>query len=249
MTRALAALTLIAALGTPCAAQTADEIVARSIEARGGMAAIRAIQSVRMSGRMAMGPVTAPLVVEIKRGAGLRTEISLPEGKVVQGFDGRTGWGIPPGSTQPESLPEEAAGQLAQQVDFEGALVDYAAKGHKVELVGREKGPSGELHRLRVTLKSGDVDDYLIDGGTWLLARVESKRQLGAQRVEGQTSVADYVEAGGWKWPRLIENAVRGRDERQSIRFEKIEINAQIDESRFKVPANAVPASRRRPGR
>lgn len=249
MLRALAVAALSAALAAPAAAQTADEIVAKCIEARGGIDAIKAVRSVRMTGRIRVGESEMPIVVEIKRGAGLRTEITFPDARAVQAFDGRRAWGIAPGSTQPELLPEEAGKQMAQQANFEGALVDYRAKGHRVELAGSEKGASGTLHRLRVTLEGGDVDQYLIDGESWLTVRVESKRGPAGDRVETETAIGSYAEAGGWKWPRLLENSVKGRTEKQTIRFDKVDVNPLIDDSRFKLPANARPASGRNPAR
>jgi outer membrane lipoprotein-sorting protein len=136
---------------------------------------------------------------------------------------------------------------MAQQADLEGVLVDAKNKGHRVELLGTEKGAAGDLYRLRVTLKDGDADEYLIDARSWLPVRVESRRLVAGERVEGETTIGNYTEAGGWKWPRLIENRVKGREERQSIGFDKVEINPALDDARFKLPANAVPA--RRPGR
>lgn len=250
MPRALAVLAVTAALAAPAAAQTADEIVARSIEARGGLAAIKAVQSVRMTGRIKIGADSLPIVVEMRRGAGLRTEITTPDGRLaVQGFDGRRAWAVEPGGTQAEELPAAAARQMAQQADFEGPLVDYKSKGHRVELVGTARSVTGRQYRLRVTLKDGDADDYLIDETSLLLVRVESKREMAGELVEGETNIKSYEDAGGWKWPRVIENGVKGREERQTISFDKVEVNPVLDDARFKLPVGAAPATGRRPGR
>ena len=64
---------------------------------------------------------------------------------VVQAFDGQQAWAVPPmGDGQPAGAARpRRRRQMAQQADFEGALVDYQAKGHQVELVGTEKVRSG----------------------------------------------------------------------------------------------------------
>jgi hypothetical protein len=248
MRRVLAALAAsLLAAAVPAAAQTADEVIAKSIEARGGLGRIKAVRSVRMSGRVVMGPSEMPIVVEILRGAGIRTEIRLPEGTLVQGFDGRTAWGLAPGAAQAELLPEDAARQMVQQADLEGVLVDYRAKGHEVTLVGTEKGSGGPLYEIRVRLRGGDVDHYFLDGRSWLPVRVESSREIRGERVQGETTIRDYQEAGGWKFPRSLENSVKGRDERQSIQFDAVEINPPIDSIRFRPPAGARQGGR--PGR
>lgn len=237
MSRGLCVLVASVALVSPVFGQTADEVVAKSVAARGGLAAVKAIQAVRMTGVMRMGDQDAPIVVEITRQGALRTDLTLPEGRLTQAWDGTTAWGLAPGEGEAERLPREAAAQMAQQADLEGVLVDHQAKGHRVELMGKEAANGSEVFRLRVTLKTGEVDDYLLDAKSFLPVRVESKRELGGRRFEGDAVLGDYREVGGWQWPHLLENLVRGREERQRIRFDRIEVNPSIDPSRFAPPA------------
>jgi len=65
---------VLAALAVPAAAQTVDEIVARSLEARGGLERLEAVQSIRMSGRVSAGDRKAKIVIEVKRPARIRIE-------------------------------------------------------------------------------------------------------------------------------------------------------------------------------
>lgn len=236
--KALFGFVALAALAAPAAAQTADEVVARSIEARGGLASIRAVQSVRMTGTMSMGPMEMPMVIEQKRPARFRAEMTFQGSAVVQAFDGEQAWTIAPMSGgKAEALPAEAARQMAQQADLEGALVDYKAKGHQAELVGKEQVEGRDAWRVKLTLKSGEVEFYLIDAKSWLPVRVEATRQLGPNKVEGETTLGEYKEVAGWKWPHLIENAAKGRPEKQTLSFARIEVNAAIDDARFRMPA------------
>ena len=57
--KALPGLVLAALLAAPAAAQTVDEVIAKSFEARGGLDKLKAVQSIRMTGRMSMGPMDA----------------------------------------------------------------------------------------------------------------------------------------------------------------------------------------------
>ena len=226
------------AAAAPASAQTADEVIARSIEARGGLASIKAVESVRMTGTMSMGPMEMPMVVEMKRPARFRAQMTFQGSPVVQGFDGQQAWTIAPtGGGRAEALPAEAARQMAQQADLEGALVDYKAKGHQAELVGKEQVEGRDAYRVKLTLKSGDVEFYLIDAKSWLPVRVEAVRQLGPNRIEGETKLGDYREVAGWKWPHTIENGAKGRPEKQTLSFTRIEVNAAIDDARFQMPA------------
>ena len=57
MIRKTFAWLLVAGLaGAAVQAQTADEIIAKNLEARGGKDKIKAVQSVRMTGKMVHGP-------------------------------------------------------------------------------------------------------------------------------------------------------------------------------------------------
>ena len=55
MPRSMLAGLILALLAGPAAAQTVDEVIARSLEARGGLERLKAIQSIRMTGRCPPG--------------------------------------------------------------------------------------------------------------------------------------------------------------------------------------------------
>jgi hypothetical protein len=236
--KALQGLVAGALLATPAAAQTADELIAKSLEARGGLDKLKAIQSIRMTGKMSMGPMDLPMVIEMKRPHSFRADITVQGTAAVQAYDGTTAWGISPtGTGQAEPMPADAAKEMADQADIDGALVDYRAKGHQVELVGKEKVEGSDAYKLKVTKKDGDVEYYFLDADSYLPVRVEAKRTIRGTEIEGESTIGDYKEAGGFLWPYSIQNGAKGRPEKQSITVEKIEINPSLDDARFQMPA------------
>jgi outer membrane lipoprotein-sorting protein len=244
--KTLPGLFLAAVLGAPAAGQTVDELIAKSLEARGGLDKLRAIQSIRMTGKMSasspMGPMELPMVIEMKRPASFRADITVQGTLAVQAYDGTTAWGISPmGTGQAEALPAEAAKEMADQADLDGPLVDYRAKGHQVELLGKEKAEGSDAYKLKVTKKDGDIEYIFLDAESYLPVRVEAKRLVRGTEIEGESTLGEYKEAGGFLWPYSIQNVAKGRPEEQSITVEKIEINPAIDDARFKMPA-AKPA-------
>jgi O-succinylbenzoate synthase len=84
---------LLVVLASPAAAQTVDEVIAKSFEARGGLDRLRAIQTIRVTGRMSMGPTKALMVIERKRPGSFRAEITVQGERAVQAWDGVTAWG------------------------------------------------------------------------------------------------------------------------------------------------------------
>jgi outer membrane lipoprotein-sorting protein len=240
--KALSGLVLAAVVAVPAAAETVDDVIAKSFEARGGLDKLKAVQSIRMTGRMTMGPTELPMVVETKRPASLRLEVTIQGTTAVQAYDGTTGWAISPmGTGQPEVLPADQAEVMADQADIDGPLVDYKAKGHQVELLGKEKVEGSDAYKLKVTKKDGGIEYYFLDAESYLPVRVEGKRTIRGTDIEGEGTIGDYKEVGGFLWPHSIQNGVKGRAEKQTITIEKIEINPAIDDARFKMPA-AKPA-------
>jgi outer membrane lipoprotein-sorting protein len=240
--KALSGLVLAAVLAVPAVAQTVDEVIAKSFEARGGLDRLKAIQSVRMTGKMSMGPMELPMVIETKRPASLRLEVTVQGALAVQAYDGTTAWGISPmGTGQAEALPADQAREMANQADLDGPLVDTKAKGHRVELLGKEKIEGRDAFKLKVTKKDGGVEYYFLDAESYLPVRVEGRRTVRGTEIEGEGTVGNYKEAGGFLWPHSIQNGAKGRPEKQTITIEKIEVNPPIDDARFKMPA-AKPA-------
>jgi outer membrane lipoprotein-sorting protein len=237
--KALVGLVAGATLVAPALAQTVDEVIAKANEARGGLEKMKAVQSVRITGKMTMGPgLEAPMTIEMKRPRNARMEFTIQGMTGVQAFDGQQAWGISPmGSQKAEPLPPEMAKDLDNQADIDGPLVDYKAKGHQVELVGKEKIEGTDAWKLKVTLKTGDVQYIFLDADSNLEIRNESRRVVRGSEMEIESTIGDYKEAGGVLWPHSIQSGAKGRPEKQVLSFDKIEINPAIDDSRFKMPA------------
>jgi outer membrane lipoprotein-sorting protein len=226
-------------LPTAARAQTVDEIVARYVAARGGREALAAVRTVRMTGRAIAGPGREAIVRrEIARPGRIRTEFLFQGTTGVYAWDGAAGWRVSPldGVFAPQPLPAEEAALAAEQADLEGPLVDWRAKGHTVELVGKETLPGGPADRLKVTLKSGGVRHVWVDDASGLVVRTESTRRARGHELAVETTFADYRRTAGVAFPRAIEVGVRGRPQRLRIVVEDVEVNVPLDDARFKTP-------------
>jgi hypothetical protein len=229
---------LVAVLAAPAAAQTVDEVIAKSFEARGGLDRLRAIQAIRVTGRMSMGPSKALMVIERKRPGKFRAEITVEGVRAVQAWDGVTAWGIPPtGTGEPEALPAEAASAMAAEADVDGPLVDYQAKGHQVTLLGRERLDGGDAFKIEVRKKGGAVEVHYLDARSWLTVRIDSKSTTRGTVIEGESLLGDYREAGGILWPHSIRSGARGNPDKQTLTVDKIEVDPVLDDARFRMPS------------
>ncbi len=229
------------ALATLAPAQTVDEILARNFEAKGGLATIRAVQSMRITGSITIGPgMEAPAVIEQKRGDKVRLDITF-QGMTLTPMvlNGSTGWKLMPiqGNPNPEALSPEEMKDAVEQADMDGFLVDYKTKGHTIEYLGKEKVEGTDAYKLKVTLKNGDVRTVYIDTDSDLEIKIESKSTRRGSEVEGDTILGDYKEVDGLIMAHSIDSGQKGSHGRQIITISKIEINPTLDDTRFVMPA------------
>jgi hypothetical protein len=237
--RLLVGLGLAALIAIPAAAQTVDDVIAKNNDAKGGLAKQKAVQSVRMTGRATVGPgIEAPIAIEVKRPKSLRIDITVQGMTITQAYDGTVGWMLNPmsGRTDPEALPAEALRVMDEQADMDGPLIDYKAKGHTVELVGKEKVEGTDCYKIKVTLKNGDVRTMFIDAESYLDIKVEGRTMIRGTEQLSDTLLGDWKEVGGILMPHSIDNGQPGAPVRQKMTFDKIELNVPLEDARFAMP-------------
>jgi outer membrane lipoprotein-sorting protein len=237
----LIALPFIAAAPLMAQALSADQIIAKNVEAMGGMAKLKAIKSVRMTGKASGGPMEVPFVMEHKRPGSFHQDVTIQNMHLIQAFDGKTGWTINPfagygGKKDPELMDADELKSAQDQADLDGPLVDYKEKGNKVEYLGKEDLEGSPVHKLQVTLKSGNVKTIYLDADSFLEIKSASKRVIRGTEVETETTIGDYKEEGGVMMPHSLETGAKGRPEKQKITIEKVEINPALDDALFKMP-------------
>jgi hypothetical protein len=230
-------LAIGAAIPATLAAQTLDEIVAKHLAVRGS--GIAAVESLRMTGK-ARGPGgrEALLVREAKRPGRIRLEFTAQGLTGVYACDGERGWQVSPfdGELSPRPMSPEGVHLAMEQSDIGGPLVDWKAKGYRVDLVGRVSLAGREAWKLKVTLRNGDVRHLYLDTESYLHVLTEATREVDGRRVEMQTTFGDYRRTDGILFPHAIEVGVKGRPGRLSIVVGEVEVNPRLDDARFRAP-------------
>src|SRR5256712_6618685 len=90
--------TLVCLFPLPMAAQTADEIVKKALDARGGINKIKAVESERISGKVSFSHgLEGTIVLELKRSPKLHSEIIVEGQKILRVYDRKSaGWTVIP---------------------------------------------------------------------------------------------------------------------------------------------------------
>ncbi len=241
--RILLGVALVALAVAPAFAETADEAIAKYIQAQGGADKLKATQTIRMTGTSTMSQcIQMPLTRYSKRPNKMRVEFTFNGMTGIQAFDGTDAWGVMPfmGKTTPEVAPPEESARNAEQADIDGPLLDYKAKGNIVELLGKEPVDSVETWKLKVTLKNKDERTYYIETKTGLVRKTTGMTKMRGQDTEMYTTMSDYRDVQGRMVPYTIVNGATGTEMKQTFVIDKVEINSPLADSLFAVPANAT---------
>ncbi len=238
---ALAVLTALAPGMASAASQNVDDLIARHVAARGGMAALKAIKTLKMTGTMRPAGFDAELtyVETIARPGSVRIDATLQGLTIVQAYDGAGGWQIQPfqGRKDAEAVSTDDAKSLEEEADFEGGLIDYKAKGAKVESLGDIDVDGAPTHALRVTLKNGDQQTYYLDPDALLTVRIVTRQLVRGAEVLTQTDLGDYEKVDGVYFPFEVATGPKGETQQQKITYAKAEANIATPPVLFARPA------------
>ena len=258
--RRIALLGLVLALFTTVAAcadsdqagsvnLSAEQIVAKNAQARGGLDAWRKVGSMVWIGRVetSNGGMPARFVLAMKRPNKTRFEIVSMNRMALRVFDGAQGWKLRPmrQGEQANLLPYDAQelrfAQDEQVID--GPLIDHAAKGIDVKLGSVDEIEGHKAYRLDLHLPSGATRRVWIDASTFLDVKSEHERRA---TPLGPASLVDvyyleYREVEGVKIPVVIESGAASAPPIDKLTIEKVQVNPKLDDKMFERPAIAAP--------
>jgi len=245
------------------ASLTAEQVVEKNVAARGGLSAWRAVQTLSMSGKTQAGgndqraaalrvpgavaeaavpkqrpaeQAQLPFRIELKRPRKSRMEVDFRGQPAVQVYDGTNGWKLRPFLNRHEVEPytPDQLKEASRQDDLDGPLVDYAAKGTKIEMEGVEKVEGKDNYRLKLTFKNGESKKLWVSAQTFLETKIEgSPRRLDGKMHTVEVYYRDYRPVDGLVMPYLMETVTQGVKQTEKIEIEKIAVNPKLEDARF----------------
>jgi hypothetical protein len=222
-------------------APTVDELVAKNIQAKGGATALRALQSLRLTGKMLVnqGQIELRYVETKARPSKIRIDATLQGMTAVNAYDGKDGWKISPfqGRKDPEKMSTDDVKPLMEDADIDGPLVDWKSKGSTVEYLGTEDVDGTPAHKLKVVRKNGDVSFVYLDPDHFLEIRILTRRLQHGAQVEEETELGDYEQVNGVFVPFAIDSGRKGDPDKQKVIIDKAEANLPADDAMFRFPA------------
>jgi len=211
-----------------------DEIVSKHVEAVGGKDAIGKVKSVVTESTFSMMGSDNPSTTTIVDGVGYKNEVEFNGTKIVQCYTDKGGWTINPmtGAATATAMPDDVYNTGKGNINVADALYDYAARGSKVELVGKD----GNAYKIKVTSKEKVETVYLVDSTTYLITSVATKGKMQDQEVDVTTKLSDYRKTElGVEMPYAYDIDLGGQFS-IAIAVKKVELNKTIDPAVFAMP-------------
>ena len=215
-----------------------DEILAKYFTAVGGPVRWNDVKTLKYTGKMnSMGKLFQMAIV-YKRPDKCRIDFSLGHIYFIQSYDGKEAWKFNPtteGST-PEVLKGDDEASLIETCDFDGPLVDPKSKGIKVELIGKEKIEDRVAYNLKITFKSGNVDNYYLDAKTYLPFMVKGTTKQDGKVLPSTTIIDQYIDTGGVMIPYYFKFDAEGGEGSEIIKVSTVELNPELEDTVFTFP-------------
>ncbi|MCU1280185.1 MAG: putative signal peptide protein, partial [bacterium] len=180
-------------------------------------------------------PVQLPFTMELKRPRKSRLEIRFEGDTAVQVYDGKQGWKLRPflGRREVEQYSAEELHTAAQQADLDGWLLDAAAKGNRLELVGTDKVEGRDAYNIKVTMKDGQVRHVWVDTQSFLEVRIDGTRRFDGKPRPVWTYFRNYKKVDGVMIPHVMETIVDGVPGSEKIVVDRVVINPPLADTRF----------------
>lgn len=215
-------------------AQTVDEIIAKNLEAKGGIEALKATNSVKMTGKMTAQGMEVPMTVWAKRPNFFRQEMSVAGQSMIRAFDGRALWVMPPGMPAREMTDAPAAAKM--DAEFDSFFIDYKQKGVDIELVGKDQIQGKATYHLKVSRKDGATQHYYLDAETGLEKKISTVVEQNGRKLTIDREPSDYRAVQGRIMPFRTVEVVDGKP-MVEMTIESVEFNVPIEDALFKMPA------------
>src|SRR4030095_2476180 len=215
-------------------AQTAEEIVAKHVEAIGGAAAWKKVNSIYYEGKMTVQGAEVNVTLTVLNGKGVRQNISVMGMTGYQIITPTAGWNFMPfqGQTAPEAMTAGELKESSDDLDVQGKLVDYKSKGNTVEYLGKDDVEGTECFKLKITSKAVNVETVFLDPKSYYIVRSVVKKTANGQENDVTTNLSTYKKVQeGIVVPFSITLSFG------ELVISKTEVNKQVDESTFK-PSN-----------
>ena len=241
MNKTVLAVSVLVSLypGATTRAQTADEIIARSVEARGGLAALQARQTVKMTARVERPQegFGYSMTLYRKRPAFYKSVIETGDTTVIRSTDGEVTWVVntSAGINEPTEVPSEQMASFIRQANLDTSLQGLLPEGSTATFLGRVTDEDGEFFSVKIKHRDGAEVTNHYDVDTYLVRKAFSVQQSPEGEQQVVVLLSEYREVGGVVYSFRSERIVEGKTAAATT-WLAFEHDVQMDDSMFRMP-------------
>jgi hypothetical protein len=142
------------------------------------------------------------------------------------------------GSKKPEKVDDETAIEFKERGNIGGRLMNYKDEGTTAELLGKEDLEGTEVFKIKLTEKSGKVINYFFDTKNYMVLKEKQIVKRNGKEYNTETTMSNYKTVNNVQMPYTMEINTEGSQiGSQTVTLDKIEMNVDIDDNIFKMPA------------
>lgn len=210
--------------------QTADEIIDKYIAAIGGKENWKKVNSIKMEGNVEVQGLEIPFTMQAVNGKGVRTDGEFQGNFFIDIITPTKGWSQNPmaGKATLQPLSDDELKEKLDDLDLQGAFIDYKEKGSMVEFLGKDEEDGNEYFKIKLTTKNKNETTYFFDTKTYLVYKQETITKQQGQEIKVVVKSLDYQNVeGGVKMPFKLDQG------QMVLAAKKFTVNGTIDEKIF----------------
>ncbi len=211
-------------------AQTAEEVIKKHIDAIGGEAAWKKVNSIKMEGSINYSGTEVPVTVYMKHKKAMKAEFSYAGMTGYTILTDKAGWVYLPfgGQTKPEPMTEDDVKKSQEDLDVQGKLIDYKAKGFTVTFLGKDDVEGTECFKIKVVSPAKKEETMYFDATNFYHIRSTSKVDMNGKEVEMTQTYSNFK-----KLPEGIVWAMNQDSGNGPMTVKSVEINKTIEDAVF----------------
>lgn len=221
--------------GKPAAIPTADQVLAKYVQAIGGKAAMEKVRSRVTKGTVDPGGgIIMSLQISEKAPDKYLQELDVPGiGAVNEGFDGKMGW-----ESNPQMGAQDLTGTALAARRRNSQFYRWLRMRElfpELEVTGTAKVGERETYVLDATPQEGYAERFYFDSATGLLLRRDYKLDGPDGTISFEMYYEEYREVDGIKLAFTLRRV--GPDNVLLLKFTEIRQNVELDDAQFAKPA------------
>jgi hypothetical protein len=217
-------------------AENVDTIIAKHIEAHGGLEKWNKVETMKVTGNFTAFSIEKDFMSLKTKSGEYYADLQLGKHKVIEAFDGKQGWTIDPWQeiNYARRINSGEENVFAQKAEFTTPFFNYKERGHQVEFIGEEKLEGLDVFVLKLTRSNGQSEKWYLDSKTYLEYKYESNWVDFATELPSETFFDDFRTVDGLVIPFFVERTFWQRD--RVMQIDNIEINSEFDKQLLEMP-------------